>query len=70
MSEITIDLENAKEIAIEARINKLDEFMDNYLRILAENNHLKKLQLSDRICISELHEKIEVLEARLKRIKK
>jgi len=70
MSEITIDLADAKEIALEARINKLDQFMDNYLTVLAENNRLKKLQVSDRKCIQELHAKIEVLDARLKRIKK
>ena len=70
MSEITIDLADAKEIALEAKINKLDEFMDRYLLVLAENNKLKKLQVSDRTCILDLHEKIEALEARLKRIKK
>ena len=49
---------------------ELNVKLSDNIRLSAENNHLKKLQLSDRICISELHEKIEVLEARLKRIKK
>ncbi len=46
--------------ALETRLNE-------NIRLTAENNRLKRLQLSDRTCIRELHEKIEVLEARLKR---
>ena len=49
--------------ALETRLNE-------NIRLTAENSRLKKLQLSDRTCISELHEKIEVLEARLKEVRK
>ncbi len=66
----TININQSKEIALEARINKLDEFMDRYIQVSAENNRLKTLQVSDRKCIQELYAKIEVLDARLKRIKK
>lgn len=47
---------------------KMEARLNDNIRLSAENSRLKKLQLSDRTCIRELHEKIEVLEARLKRI--
>ena len=49
--------------ALETRLNE-------NIRLTAENSRLKKLQLSDRTCIRDLHEKIEVLEARLKEVRK
>ena len=47
---------------------KMEAKLNDNIRLSAENNRLKRLQVSDRTCIRELHEKIEVLEARLKRI--
>lgn len=70
MTEITIDIKQAKEIALEARINKVDTFMDKYLYVLAENNRLKRLQVSDRKRIQDLLAEIEELNARLKKVKK
>lgn len=70
MTEITIDMKKAKEIALESRINKVDTFMDKYLYTLAENNRLKRLKVSDRERIQDLLAKIEELDARLKKVKK
>jgi FtsZ-binding cell division protein ZapB len=70
MTEITIDMKKAKETALESRIKKIDTFMDKYLYVLAENNRLKKLQVSDRERIQDLLGKIEELDVRLKKVKK